>query len=58
MYNQCNLFSETYMDVSQQQDGLSEISSDESGKKLNDKYQTFLIKCIVICVLKAPECSE
>ena len=34
MYNQCNLFSETYMDVSQQQDGLSEISSDESGKKL------------------------
>ena len=34
------------MDVSQQQDGLSEISSDESGKKLNDEYQTFLIKCI------------
>ena len=47
------------MDVSQQQDGLSEISSDESGKKLNDKYQTFLIKCIgLIYVLKAPECSE
>ena len=34
------------MDVSQQQDGLSEISSDESGKKLNDKYQSFSIKCI------------
>ena len=39
------------MDVSQQQDGLSEISSDESGKKLNNKYQTFLIKCIVLSAI-------
>ena len=38
------------MDVSQQQDGLSEISSDESGKTLNGIYQSFLIK--YICVLR------
>ena len=39
-----SFFQGKFMDVSQKQDGLSEISSDESGKHMREKLERSLIR--------------